>query len=150
MPNKSQLKTKSETAFEWSLSYLDKWSISKQGLKYKLLSKGFQQSEIDIAIHKLVNLNLIDDIIYAENLINNLLIKYYAKPYIKKKLLSKYIPYQIIYLAFCKINMSQYEKQLFNFIKYNSLKGLSPETIYRKALLRGWSKDTILEQLQGV
>ncbi|MDR3152266.1 MAG: RecX family transcriptional regulator [Bifidobacteriaceae bacterium] len=146
-----QAKNKSKTfsrksAFEWSLSYLDRWSISKKHLLYKLIDKGYEKTDIDTSIAKLEKLKLINDKEYAYQIIKSCLKKYKAKPFIEKKLLAKGISRETIYCSITKIPTNEYNNLLHKFVqKYINL--LSKPAIYHKALLYGWTSEQIIDEL---
>ncbi len=99
MDNKDKL-------LKYAIYYLSKYSSSKNNLEYILKKKirrisdekkiRFQlYKEIKIIIHKLEQLKLINDTIYAESKINALLNQVKSKNYIKQYLISKGISSEI-------------------------------------------------------
>ena len=89
-----------EKLLKYAIYYLSKYSSSKKNLEYILKKKirrisdekkiRFQlYKEIKIIIHKLEQLKLINDTIYAESKINALLNQVKSKNYIKQYLIRK-------------------------------------------------------------
>ena len=100
MDNKDKL-------LKYSIYYLSKYSSSKKNLEYILKKKIRRLSDekkirfdlyndIERIINKLENLNLINDIVFAESKIQSLLNQAKSKNYIKQYLLKKGISKKIV------------------------------------------------------
>ena len=135
-----------EKLLKYAIYYLSKYSSSKNNLEYILKKKIRRLSDekkirfdlyndIERIINKLENLNLINDIVFAESKIQSLLNQAKSKNYIKQYLLKKGISKKIVdeQISIFYSNNKNIEKDnALKFAKKRNL--LSNDKDYQKKL----------------
>ena len=82
-------------AFLMAISYLEKYNVSKKGVKDYLKKKGMEKNAIDIAVQKLESYGYVDDRSFAKNYFESLK-ENKGKRVIERKLKEKGISQEII------------------------------------------------------
>ena len=135
--NKKDLKTIVDEIRNWSFSYLEKYSASKQQLKTYLLKKYLKSSSskvkkndlvelIDIVLSDLEKNKFISDKYYSETKAKNLIQRGSSINKIRNYLISKGVKDKYIKETILKINENNEDQDFFSAIKICKKKRIGP------------------------